>query len=368
MGRILAMPVKSPLVLSPSLGCPKIISLTKNEHISVIVASGDEQFGNWSLIPSFSNQNNSLNHIPLIQRDILEIQRHSDPSILSVNDTEVILSRELLSEVLGNDLRIFKVTLSLSDSKPSNVLRSVNNNFRPTLYDLSLECPAAQSRPHAVCLTQSKDKDLRFIHLTDLHLARRNDLIEKEISSACGHIKGFNNFNDRMRVFIEEANKLADEGELDLVLIGGDLVDFVNHGVSDEAIEDDNNWQVFIEIVTGGGYEHKKGKSNYGLRVPIFTTTGNHDWRLHPYDPADVTGAFGIDRSQANNFDSEYYDTVKMLEAKKGDVYEKIVKEGSPHLKGESASWWGKMAFGNIRNVAGKDTGSHYLSNNFILF
>ena len=230
-------------------------------------------------------------------------------------------------------MRIFKVTLSLSYSDPSKVLRKVNNHFRPSLYDLSLEGPAAQSRPHAVCLTESKDKDLRFIHLTDLHLARRNDLIEEEISTACGPMVGFNNFNDRMRVFIGKANKLADEGELDLVLIGGDLVDFVNHGVSDEAIEDDNNWQVFIEIVTSGGCEYNKGKSNYGLRVPIFTSTGNHDWRLHPYDPADVIDAFGIVRSQANNFDSEYYDTVEMLEAKKGDVYEKILKEGSPISK-----------------------------------
>lgn len=333
MGRISAMPVKLPLVLSPNLGCPQIISLLKHEHISIIVASEDEQFGAWSLVPSFSNQFNSLDHIPLIQGDILEIPRHSDPVMLSVNDTEVILSRDLLSEVLGNDLRIFKVTLSLAGYDPSRVLRKVKNNFRPTLYDLSLEGSATQSRPHAVCLTESKDKDLRFIHLTDLHLARRNDIIEEEISSACGPVNGFNNFNDRMRVFIEEANKIADKGELDLVLIGGDLVDFVNHGVSDNAIEDDNNWQVFVDIATGGGCEHKKGKNNYGLRVPIFTSTGNHDWRLHPYDPTDVTGAFGIDRSQANNFDSEYYDTVEMLEAKKRGVYEKIVKEGSPILK-----------------------------------
>lgn len=333
MGRISAMPVKSPLVLSPSLGCPQIISLTKSAPISVIVASEDEQFGSWSLIPSFSNQYNSLNHIPLIQRDILEIPKHCDPAILSVNDTELILSRELLSEVLGGDLRIFKVTLALSDSDPSQVLRKVNNNFRPTLYDLSLEGPATQSRPHAVCLTQSKDKDLRFIHLTDLHLARRNDLIEKEISTAYGPVKGFNNFNDRMRVFIGETNKLADEGELDLVLIGGDLVDFVNHGVSDEAIEDDNNWQVFIEIVTGGGCEHKKEKGNYGLRVPIFTTTGNHDWRLHPYDIANVASRLGIAKARATYFDFEYYDTPDALDVKMRGVYERIIKEGSPIAK-----------------------------------
>ena len=97
MGRISAMSLKLPLILSPSLGCPQIISLTKNEPISVIVASGDNQFKNWSLVPSFSNQCNSLNHIPLIQRDILEISRYSDPAILSANNTEVILSRELLS-------------------------------------------------------------------------------------------------------------------------------------------------------------------------------------------------------------------------------------------------------------------------------
>lgn len=324
-----------PFILSPSLGCPQIISAgEKNEFISVIVAAIDDQFGKWSLIPSSSNRREDLNPICLAQGEIDEISKDSSYLPPSVEETRENISKEVFIKVLGGKARIFKIKLSIAESERSKIPKKTGGSLRPTLYDLCLEGGISKRKLHAVYLTTSKDKDLHFIHLTDLHLARRNDLIEKELSAAIGPIDRFNNFNKNMREFIKKANQLADEGKLDIVLIGGDLVDFVNHGVSDEVSEADNNWQVFIEILTGGGHEPRKGKDgNHGIKVPIFTSTGNHDWRLHPYDVANVASSFRISKDQAENFDFEYYDTMEKLETKKREVYEKIIKEGSPITK-----------------------------------
>ena len=334
-----------PLILSPSLGCPQIISFNDDsrsseinksydDHISVIIASTDAMFGKWSLIPSFSNQYEGIGQIPLIQKEVHEIPQDTGPLPCSVNDTREIMSRELFLNLLGGRVQFYKIGLSLPEFDKSILLRRVNGVFRSTLYDLCLEGTILQKKPHAVCIKGSKDNGIRFIHLTDLHLARRNDLIEGEIITTTGQIKGFNNFNEKMRKFIKEANGIADKGELDIVLISGDLVDFVNHGVSDEVNEADNNWQVFIEIVTGGGYEPQR--ENSGIRVPIFTSTGNHDWRLHPYDIVNASSTFGINKDQAGYFDFEYYDTVERLDSKRNEVYGKIVKKGSPISKENS--------------------------------
>ncbi len=345
-----------PLILSPGLGCPEIISSTERVGtISVIVASMRAYFGRWSLIPSHSNCYDGLPRIELDVKEVQELLKSASPEFSAVDETMENINHELL-RVLGEGARIFKVTLAIPELDPRKVLRKTKVGFMPTLFDLSLEDTVTVSKAHAVCLVESKHKDngLKFIYLTDLHLARRNDLIETEVSSAVGDTDGFNNFNERMRDFIKKANESSDAGDLDFILIGGDLVDFVNHGISDSGMEADNNWQVFIEIVTGGYRELKRG--NQGLKVPIFTSTGNHDWRLHPYNlELFVSSSFGLSSSQAKNFDYEYYDTMQALEEKKKCVYEKIVSEGSPiskeslshtalkWLMGYSSTWLAKI-------------------------
>lgn len=348
-------PVKLPYILSPSLGCPQIIPLDeKGKYISVIVAATHEPDGKWSLVKSSSNQRGDTNPIQLHQKGIAEIPQGFNRMPSSLEETREVLSRELFIKVLDGKAKIFKVSLSLSETDPLKLLRSVKDSLKPTLYDLCLAGPSVQKKLHAVCLAKPIDKELHFIHLADLHLARRNDLIEDEISAITKQPdtfirkfmkrinqivrrnanvapSRFNNFNENLRTFIKSANQMADKGELDFVLVGGDLVDFVNHGVSDEVNEADNNWQVFIEIMTGGGHESKRKNPNDGIKVPVFTSTGNHDWRLHPYNIA-VAGqpdTFGLQKDRAEKFDFEYYDTVEALKAKRTAVYEKITKEGS---------------------------------------
>lgn len=326
----MAASVEFPVLLNPSLGFPRILPLGQNaadEPLFAIVASTAAVSGHWSLVPSPSNGDDNLVTIPLVQGETRELS-DSPPLPSTVDETRDFVCRELLVEGLGGEARLFKVQLLLPDLDPETALRQVGGDPRATLYDLVLEGESVRKKPHAVCLTPTTKSKMAFVHLTDLHLARRNDLMEIGLAAVFGPLPNFNNMNDRMRAFIPKANDLADQGQLDLILIGGDLVDFVNHGVSDKGDEADNNWDFFREVLTGGGIEAKKG--NPGLRVPVFTATGNHDWRLHPYDIADASSAFGITEKLANEFDWEYFDTVERLEAKKRDVFEKIQQQKSP--------------------------------------
>jgi hypothetical protein len=201
--------------------------------------------------------------------------------------------------------------------------------------------------PHALCL-RGAVADVRFIHLTDLHVAERNDLLAKEVDSTMVPKIGdppltVLNFNDRLREFIRHANALADAGELDFVLALGDLVDFVNLGYGKSA-PGDNNWRVLEEILTGGGEESVRG--NRGLRVPLFTTTGNHDWRTYPYPPEFCSTIFGLGGKELEKFDYLYSDTDETAGAKIDEVHDKLVSEGSPLLV---QSWWGYMVGSLLR-------------------
>lgn len=321
-----------PFILNPSLGCPQIVALDNGKpSFFAIVAATDEHFGQWSLLPAAASQDQHLAELQLTQGAVEEITQNCATIPLSIEGTREILSKELLNNVLAQRAKIFKVALALPEVDQDKMLRNVQGKFRPALYDLCLDGTVQQRKLHAVCIIESEDSGLHFIHLTDLHLARRNDIIEQEISAAAGQIKKFNNFNDRLRQFIRCANARADKGELDFVLIGGDMVDFVNHGVDDEVNVRDNNWMCFIEIITGKGQEAQQ--DNTGLKVPVFTVTGNHDWRLHPYNITDMPAEFGICKQQAELFDCSYYDNKERIAAKTSEIYSNIIKQGSPILK-----------------------------------
>jgi 3',5'-cyclic AMP phosphodiesterase CpdA len=181
---------------------------------------------------------------------------------------------------------------------------------------------------------------VRFIHLTDLHVAARNDLLAWEVNSTVnlgpggGELRCLN-FNDRLREFINAANALADANELDFVLALGDLVDFVNYGIS-KAEPGDSNWNTLIAILTGSPDEAQRG--NPGLRVPIYATTGNHDWRPFTYPPEFNASIFGLKKRDLEKFDYLYAESAEVVGKRIAEVYSKLVSAGSPIL---ARSWWG---------------------------
>jgi predicted MPP superfamily phosphohydrolase len=191
---------------------------------------------------------------------------------------------------------------------------------------------------HAIQIVQSTRGGCNFIHLTDIHAAKRNDEILGEVIKVKSRrnrseiVDAYINFNDGLREFISIANAMADEGELDFVVMTGDLVDFAFHGWEDEPNAAENNWRTFIHLITGAGAEQAKG--NPGLKVAVYTSTGNHDWRLHPYDPnlLNYSDSFGLTKEELNNYDYKSYDSREYPEDKRAKLSKVITSNAFKKL------------------------------------
>lgn len=159
-------------------------------------------------------------------------------------------------------------------------------------------------KANAVFLTSSSFDKLTVLYASDIHVASRWDDIEadvekyfpakKNVSSMVNTIlpfdsadmltnemfkKSFLNPNRAFSKLIREANVLFDRGEIEFLVLAGDLVDYkFKHERSDSGNGyEDTEWSVFEDILMG------RYRDSERLRVPVFMTTGNHDYRLYPY-------------------------------------------------------------------------------------
>lgn len=324
-----------PVVISPNLGCPLIVSLDDLADedrcpVRLIVAyrSSDkgcpsrELFtGRLSLVPSYQ-ENLPITEIPLtLKGDPTEITNwNALADFTSSDDTRLLINNEIHYHILGVDTRywIVDATVEMDRDRFPDLLRKKNGVPLPTLYDLVL---SADSRGrkwvnyHCVQFVETVTSGCNFIHVTDLHLAARNDEILDEVLKVKHDRPGdeikksYKNFNDKFRRFIRFANEQADQGKLDFVVITGDLVDFAFRGWVTAANDAENNWKTFINIVTGSG-AREKSKGNPGIKVAIFTSTGNHDWRMFPYDPnlREVRPQYGLLRQELRAYNYKAFD------------------------------------------------------------
>ena len=343
-----------PRILSPNLGCPEIVSLERlsdkeNPPFKLVVAAKPSGNG----LSGEEAPTLKLAPIGTEPKDGVEleicgaIRRIDDWSTLgqlrSLDDTRLLFNKILHYEVLGSETEYFEVQAYLDKKRAEQAALFLRDGPQdgkklPALCDLIADF-TTDSRSsnslvnrHAVQLVETCDRELNFIHLTDLHLARRNDELLDEILHVSKRRRrkrspelireSFINFNDNFRGFIHAANILADEGKLDFVVMSGDLVDFAYHGWEYEANYAENNWRTFIKILTGSGNEkfrtfRGKGgqevKGNPGLKVAVFTSTGNHDWRLFPYDPGTYGQGkrFGLKDDEIKCFDFKTYDALR---------------------------------------------------------
>ncbi len=161
-------------------------------------------------------------------------------------------------------------------------LTSVKQN---TLYDIILKFPGRSHSiaPHSLYFKDNWE-DFKFIHATDVHVSKRLDGFRKFFSDRTMHdaVRSFNNFNDNFREFIQYANKLHKQGLIDFVVLTGDLVDYV---FEDGGKHYHNNNFVYFEKIVRGLTGKPDKVQNDELLVPIFTSLGNHDYRIRPYYP-----------------------------------------------------------------------------------
>lgn len=337
-----------PLIISPNLGCPLIISLDdlkQGKTIQLIIA-GQYDLPTVPLKGEFaeclylrrSDSNGSGRYEVLLSmkdepEEIVDWNRLSDFN--STEDTRRIINSEIHYKVFGEHTRYYGIKASINVDDFNALLRQINGNYRPCLYDLVYRDSSKKWERinyHSVQFVENFTNKFTFVHTTDLHTATRNDEILDEVvkvknkERSRGKIeKSYINFNDYFRKFINEANRMADAGGLDFIVITGDLVDFAFHGWEDEVNWDENNWKTFMNILIGAGKE--KERNNIGLKVAAFTSTGNHDWRLHPYDPnlsEYNRESFGLEKEELKNYKYKSFDSTEYPEDKRAKLAEEI--------------------------------------------
>jgi 3',5'-cyclic AMP phosphodiesterase CpdA len=166
---------------------------------------------------------------------------------------------------------------------------NIKNLNHPQLFNFIHNIPADDMYNinfHSVYIHQNDWHKFKFIHASDSHIALRNDYIENVIKETTGvYPLNFINFNENFREFIRHANELHRAGELDFIILSGDIVDYimiVRFQELERWEEYQDNFELFRDLITAWpSNEH----STLGeeLEVPIFTILGNHDYRPGEY-------------------------------------------------------------------------------------
>ncbi len=342
-----------PTIISPNLGCPCIASVEEifegtSRAIPLVIATG---FGDLSTAPDFTlpgklllrpsfSEDGDPGPISLEIRDspIEIIDWHSLPSFSEAHDTRLLINRVLHYDVLGKEHRYWRVDAFVEEglNEAERLLRTRGGRLLPALYDLVLTASDGNSEKvnaHAVQFVPTFNEGCTFIHLTDLHVATRNDEILDEVVLSGNRRprkeieNSYVNFNENFRKFIHDANKMADNGELDFIVITGDLVDFAFHGWEDAPNDAENNWRTFVNILTGRGVR-EKSRGNPGVKVATFTSTGNHDWRPRPYNPnlKGIRERFGLTSRELDNYGYTSFDPERYAH-KRARLEKEIIRE-----------------------------------------
>ena len=180
-----------------------------------------------------------------------------------------------------------------------------------TLYDVVVKTDAGQWHavaPHAY-YARNTWSDFGLAHITDIHVARRIDSYRGRLRAAgrTESAQRLNSPNDNFRDFIAYANHLHASGLLDAIIATGDLVDHVFDDY--ETPPSGGNFAFLRDLILGRA--PNDGHANPELRVPIFTTLGNHDYRVAPYHLVFNLGP----KHFANNtpFNIDYADSLVLM-------------------------------------------------------
>lgn len=161
-----------------------------------------------------------------------------------------------------------------------------------TLYDIVFKMDNGWHyplSPHSIYVKASWE-NFGLIHATDIHVSKRIDGFRRKLHDAKTRykrddldegIKRFNNWNDRFRDLIRYANHLHSEGKLDGIIATGDIVDYGYEKGGNK--NGGGNFDFLIQLIRGKSKYPFAERKHEELKVPIFTSLGNHDYRPNPY-------------------------------------------------------------------------------------
>jgi hypothetical protein len=329
----------NPVLIAPNLGKPQIITFPKDAkedsdfiHCELLFIS------NYSSTDEFiKSKIDGLIYIEPIIRMNEETRRgiRGDPiygkidsvmkaPILPLRDPELILNYEQESprgdsvreNIYADKNTYFLVKFSF---KFTHALKSVIDREGFVLLDLTQKFSddnhLMKINYHAIVVTNQTWENFTVIHATDLHIANRNDEIlsvllqkyDKSIAKTLLTIYDFIskreneqledrfiNPNNNLRHFIKIMNMLKQKKALDFIILTGDIIDFCIRSDGGDSVTSfdfpNTNWSVFYNIILNLPLTFRKDLNPIGLLpgeellAPIFTLTGNHDYRSYHYD------------------------------------------------------------------------------------
>ena len=187
-------------ILSPNLGCPALISEAEPEF-DIIIAAPEPAGFSVRAKPSYDGEGAPAD---VSLSAAVELSDGTLPTeIRSVAETRRILPSRVLRRIFGEGVRFWAFRAQLTPRPGPHVQRTVDGRCRPTLFDLELTQDGRDSGAvrHALCVC-TDSQEVRFVHLTDLHLAARNDIWASQMNRSVvpdelgkGPIQ-FTNFND----------------------------------------------------------------------------------------------------------------------------------------------------------------------------
>ena len=336
-----------PVIISPNLGKPSILTKfnqsnpKKHEYFSFLICVAPSSYSK-SEIESFLENNLFVEALLLMDEGSSKYKRGTkiQLKILWI-DNEIpkkLDEREFLNSLFIEN-RFETIDEKVLDQNPfvnrdsfylvkyefqlSEEAKKILTKRSLVMFDLIQKFPKAQNdlfriNYHAIVVSEKEWIDYRFVHITDLHIAKRNDeilgVIKGRMNSGFGSKiigffdkissrekeeekpieKRFQNPNNSLRLFNRWANIEMEQRNLDFVVITGDILDFCVKADKSDKDSDflefkSTNWDVFVDIITGNrpilreDYSPVNLLEEQELGVPIFTATGNHDVRLFRY-------------------------------------------------------------------------------------
>jgi hypothetical protein len=265
------MKTDTPKILWPAPGFPAFLE-SGNQPLDVIVATRDqESVYNWAGEISLRTRTEDAD-IPLFPLSV----GPADPKEIAEH------AAQLCALLEAARFCFVRVRLQPPAILPLSGARAMR------LFDLCVKGIVARSR--SVAIWDRPGATLKIAFAGDLHVAHYwNEIADAMRRYAPELLENAIDPHSLLDVFIDEANALAAGGNLDLVVLGGDLVDHVcryprkskNNGSS-------SNVHLLLAMLDR-------------LNVPTLMIPGNHDYRSYPRRPrSSGLESIGLSRRQSN--------------------------------------------------------------------
>lgn len=324
------------LIRSPNLGQPRLVEHLAGARLEVVVAVADPACD----VVSWLDHRVYLQPLPATRRFVQDAE--SPPATLGGLPAAACprLIPLTVEQVDGSTASRWPfrrrrgqityyharwVTLRLPDRLPGwacpDVLYNLIHDFpQPGWFNVNF---------HAVYLHRRSWDDLRLLHASDTHISWRNDVITSVLEPRFPGIRErFVNFNQNLRDLQTFANTRHRHGTLDGIVVTGDLVDYVTDNytarygrpgrgddLGREPATPIDNFELFRDLVVAWP-SHPGVHVGDELEVPLFTVTGNHDYRFNEYPLIHKLHleVGGIDLSSLHPDPIREYDTFNMTE------------------------------------------------------